>query len=163
MAEPHTPAGAPSMPAAIPRFLIGHWLFCSRERTLQQHDVTRRLDPRHADVLLMLATRAGEVVTTDELLAHCWPGGIYGDGPLHKAMALLRRALGDDARCPAYIQTVRKRGYRLVAPVQRLAPQAQAADLLHGAISDLQSGRTADALGKVEAARHLLLRAAGPA
>lgn len=67
------------------------------------------------DVLVMLTNRAGEVASPEELLATCWPGDAYGDNPVHKCVAMLRKALGDDVRAPRYIQTIRKRGYRVVA------------------------------------------------
>ena len=78
----------------------------------------RVLEPRHIDVLCALALRPGVVVSVEELLDTCWPGDFYGDNPVHKAVAMLRRALGDDARSPRFIATIRKRGYRLVAHVR---------------------------------------------
>ncbi|WP_158272564.1 winged helix-turn-helix domain-containing protein [Luteibacter sp. OK325] len=75
------------------------------------------LEPKLMDVLVALALRAPEVLSTDELLTTCWAGHFYGDNPVHKAIAQLRRALGDDARAPRYIATIRKRGYQVTASV----------------------------------------------
>ncbi len=77
------------------------------------------------EVLVLLAARAGEVVSREELLAAVWAGSVVGDDALTQAVIKLRRALGDDARTPAYIETIAKRGYRLVAPV-RWAPEPPA-------------------------------------
>lgn len=86
------------------------------------------LEPKLFDVLVCLAEHEGDVVSIDQLLEHCWAGDFYGDNPVHKAIAILRKALGDDARSPRYIATIRKRGYRLIAPVtfaaERPAPRA---------------------------------------
>lgn len=69
-------------------------------------------------VLLRLAADGGGVVTRDELLASVWPGVVVGDEALTQAIIKLRRALGDNPRSPAYIETIAKRGYRLIAPVR---------------------------------------------
>jgi DNA-binding winged helix-turn-helix (wHTH) protein len=69
------------------------------------------------EVLLFLAARPGEPVSREELLSGVWPGVLVGDDVLTQAVTKLRKALGDDARSPSYIETISKRGYRLVAPV----------------------------------------------
>jgi TolB-like protein/Tfp pilus assembly protein PilF len=61
--------------------------------------------------------RAGEVVSREELLAAVWPGVVVGDDVLTQSINKLRKALGDKPRSPAYIETISKRGYRLIAPV----------------------------------------------
>jgi DNA-binding winged helix-turn-helix (wHTH) protein len=104
-------------------FLIGDWVVDARRREIARGGYVRVLEPRHVDVLCALAVRAGHVVSAGELLDLCWAGGFLGDNPVHKAVAMLRRALGDDAKAPRYIATVRKRGYRVIAPVRaRRAP-----------------------------------------
>lgn len=75
------------------------------------------LEPRVMEVLVALAEHAGEVVSAEQLLIEVWRGSFYGDNPVHKAIAHLRRVFGDDSRAPRYIETIRKRGYRLIAPV----------------------------------------------
>lgn len=62
----------------------------------------------------------GEVVSTDTILDQIWPALDAGDNPLHKVINQLRRALGDSAAQPEFIETIRRRGYRTVAPVQPL-------------------------------------------
>src|SRR3989449_2541545 len=75
-------------------------------------------------VLLHLANRPGQVVDREALLSQVWPGVVVGDDSLTQVVIKLRKALGDDPDRPTYIQTVTKRGYRLVAPVLRPAGTA---------------------------------------
>ncbi|MBA3487306.1 MAG: winged helix-turn-helix domain-containing protein, partial [Lysobacter sp.] len=75
------------------------------------------LEPRLMEVLIALAERAGEVVSAEQLLIEVWRGTFYGDNPVHRAIAQLRRLIGDKSRMPTYIETIRKRGYRLIAKV----------------------------------------------
>jgi len=71
-----------------------------------------------------LADRPGQVVGREALLAQVWPGVVVGDDSLTQVVIKLRKALGDDPDRPTYIQTVTKKGYRLVAPVLSPAQSA---------------------------------------
>ena len=82
------------------------------------------LPPKAAAVLWWLVTQAGQVVTRDTLLATVWAGTVVSDAVLTVCLHELRRALGDDAQRPHYIETVHRRGYRFVAPVERLAARS---------------------------------------
>lgn len=75
------------------------------------------LEPRMMEVLVALCERAGEVVSAEQLLIEVWRGTFYGDNPVQKTIAELRRRLGDSSRAPRYIETIRRRGYRLIAEV----------------------------------------------
>ena len=77
-----------------------------------------RLTPRAAALLQALAERATEVVTKQALIARLWNGQAVGDDALTSCMQELRRALGDDPRRPALIETLHRRGYRLLVPCQ---------------------------------------------
>jgi len=66
-------------------------------------------------LLLLLAERAGEIVSIDDLLNHVWSGVIVTPDSVYQAVASLRRLLGDDPRRPTYIETVPRLGYRMVA------------------------------------------------
>lgn len=79
------------------------------------------LQPRLMDVLVALSARQGEVVSADELVELCWPDKTLGDNPVHKCIAELRRALGDDARNARFIKTVPRKGYMIVANVSDMA------------------------------------------
>ncbi len=74
------------------------------------------------DVLVLLVARAGAVVAKEELIDAVWEGRIIAEGTLTNAVAELRRALDDDARAPRFIETIPKRGYRLVARVEDHSP-----------------------------------------
>jgi DNA-binding winged helix-turn-helix (wHTH) protein/TolB-like protein len=89
--------------------------------TLSRHGSPVRLQPQPARVLAILVSRAGEVVSRDELRQQIWSDGTYVDFErgLNFAVAHIRAALGDSADAPRYIETVPKRGYRFIAPVRR--------------------------------------------
>src|SRR5215475_11389835 len=72
-------------------------------------------------VLFLLLQRRGEVVTRDELRQDLWPADTFVDFDhgLNSAVARLREALRDSADKPRFIETVAKRGYRFIAPVQQ--------------------------------------------
>ena len=100
-----------------PFFTFGDWTVRPGQRVIERREERVSLEPKLMDVLVALACRTPDVVSTDELLTACWAGHFYGDNPVHKAIAQLRRALGDDARAPRYIATIRKRGYQVTAAV----------------------------------------------
>lgn len=78
------------------------------------------------DLLVLLAARPGDVVTHEEIFAALWPNTIVGDDTLARVVSKLRKAFDDDAKIPAYVETIPKRGYRLIAEIE-LAPRAAAA------------------------------------
>src|SRR5438552_9137680 len=70
-------------------------------------------------VLVCLAEHTGEVVPKETLLQTVWPDTFVSDDVLKRSVSELRRVFEDDARAPRIIQTIPKRGYRLVAAVKR--------------------------------------------
>jgi len=78
------------------------------------------LTPKALAVLDYLAERPGRLVTKTELLDAVWPGVFVADGVLKVCVREIRRALGDDARTPRFIETAHRRGYRFIAPVRRM-------------------------------------------
>lgn len=99
------------------QFLFGEWLVDPSTNSIHQSGERKQMEPRAMEVLVVLCRAAGKIVSADELLAQCWRTDVYGDNPVHKILAQLRRLLGDTATAPSYIETVRKRGYRTLAPV----------------------------------------------
>src|SRR5438105_1385283 len=99
------------------QFCVGPWLVTPALDELRRGEERVRLEPKAMEVLLFLAARRGEPVSREELLSGVWPNVLVGDDVLTQAVTKLRKALGDDARSPTYIETISKRGYRLVAPV----------------------------------------------
>ena len=85
-------------------------------RISRQGEVVR-LEARTMRLLICLAQRAGEVVSADDLLTEVWSGVVVTQDSVYQAVASLRRLLGDDAKQPAYIATVPRLGYRMVASV----------------------------------------------
>jgi len=113
-----TPPGTPL--SQTERFLLGEWRVYplqNRIESLSSGEV-RRLEPKVMDVLRSLAAHAGQTVSREELLATVWQGRVVIDGALGRVIRALRAALGDDARQPSYIETVNKRGYRLLKTPQ---------------------------------------------
>ena len=96
---------------------VGEWRVEAEENSITRDGKAIRLEPKVIEVLLQLAARPGKVVGREELLAAVWPGVVVGDDALTQAIIKLRKALGDDAHQPRYIETISKRGYRLIAPV----------------------------------------------
>ncbi|MHB1142379.1 MAG: winged helix-turn-helix domain-containing tetratricopeptide repeat protein [Sulfuricaulis sp.] len=83
-----------------------------------------RLEPKAMEVLVYLAKRAGETVTRQELEGNVWAGTVVSYEALSVTINKIRKALGDTSRQPRYIETLSKRGYRLIAPVTRDATTA---------------------------------------
>ena len=75
------------------------------------------LSPKAFDVLLLLVTRCGEIVTKDEMLGKVWNGSFVEEGNLPVHVSRLRRSL-DESGTEHYIETVQGTGYRFVAPVK---------------------------------------------
>jgi DNA-binding winged helix-turn-helix (wHTH) protein/TolB-like protein/Tfp pilus assembly protein PilF len=96
---------------------IGDWLADPQVNELRRGAEAVRVEPKAMDVLMLLAGKPGQLLTREELFQSAWPGVVVGDEALTQCVIKLRRALGDDARAAAYIETVSKRGYRLIAPV----------------------------------------------
>ncbi|MFL6258360.1 MAG: winged helix-turn-helix domain-containing tetratricopeptide repeat protein [Thermoanaerobaculia bacterium] len=104
------------------QFCIGEWSVHQSEGTLRTNGRSVRLEPRVMDVLIYLAAHSERVVPKEELMAAVWSGAFVEEGALAQAVHTLRKVLGDDARQPRFIQTIPKRGYRLVQPVTSKEP-----------------------------------------
>ena len=89
-----------------------------RRLTCDGSDV--EVSARYLDVLALLVRDHGRLVSKDRFLAEVWRGVPVTDEALTQAIKTLRRALGDDAAAPRFIETVPKHGYRFIAPVERL-------------------------------------------
>jgi adenylate cyclase len=79
------------------------------------------LSPKIIDLLLFLAARPSVLVSKDELFNALWPDVAVTDNALTQAVSELRQALGDDPGNPKYVQTVARRGYRFISPVEAIA------------------------------------------
>ena len=88
-----------------------------QERRLLRGAEAVRLSPKAYDVLVALVRQRGHLVTKDELLTRLWPGSFVEEGSLNVYVSALRKALGEDAHRPIYIETVARSGYRFIAAV----------------------------------------------
>ena len=112
---------------------FGPFRLDSEKRVLVRNGVPVSLAPKAAETLLLLVENAGHLVDKDDLLKRVWPDAIVEEGNLNKNIFFLRKALGEWDGGREYIETVPKRGYRFVAPVNEVshaevgAPQPQTA------------------------------------
>jgi Tol biopolymer transport system component/DNA-binding winged helix-turn-helix (wHTH) protein len=100
-----------------------------RAGELRRNGAKIRLQEQPFQILVMLLERPGSVVTREELRTHLWPADTFVDfdHSLNAAVRRLRDALGDTAENPRFVETVARRGYRFLAPVNGAA-QASVAD-----------------------------------
>ena len=101
-------------------FHLGEWLVEPSLNRVSAGGRTVQVEPRTMDVLAYLAVRAGCVVAREEILEAVWQRQFVADATLSHVIAELRRLLGDSAQHPRYIETISKRGYRVVATVRRV-------------------------------------------
>ncbi|MGY0627181.1 MAG: nSTAND1 domain-containing NTPase, partial [Paraglaciecola chathamensis] len=100
-------------------FYIGDWQVTPKTNCLRSGEMVKQLEPKAMDVLLVLCQQRHElghesVLSADDIADKCW-GSEIGDNPVHKAITQLRKAFSDKPSSPKYIETIRKRGYRIVA------------------------------------------------
>jgi DNA-binding winged helix-turn-helix (wHTH) protein/energy-coupling factor transporter ATP-binding protein EcfA2 len=96
-------------------FFIGDWQVTPATNSLRWGDNIKQLEPKAMDVLLLLCQQVDVVLSADEIANQCWGNSDIGDNPVHKAINQLRKAFDDKPSAPKYIETIRKRGYRIVA------------------------------------------------
>jgi DNA-binding winged helix-turn-helix (wHTH) protein len=111
-------------------FRIGEYLVEPRQNRIVRGGFEVRLEPRVMDVLVCLAAQAGEVVSRDTLNATVWRDVVVTDQAVTNCISELRDHLGDDRSTNRVIETIPKRGYRLVAPVTRSEPPAPASPVI---------------------------------
>jgi DNA-binding winged helix-turn-helix (wHTH) protein/tetratricopeptide (TPR) repeat protein len=99
-------------------FLIGECRIEPLENRIERGATRVHVEPRVMDVLVCLAERAGEVVSRDTLNQRVWANIVVTDQAVTNCISELRHHLGDDRSTNRIIETIPKRGYRLVAPVR---------------------------------------------
>ena len=98
-------------------FRIGQWTVLP-ERGLVRVDVAEEhIEPKVMEVLVRLAAANGEVVSKQTLMDEVWGDSPSGDEVITRCIAVLRHAFQDDARRPQIIETLSRRGYRLMVPI----------------------------------------------
>lgn len=108
-------------------FWVANWRVKPTLTEIEREGTAIQLEPKVMALLEMLASKPGEVFSRQELENTIWLGTIVGYDALSKAVTKLREALGDDKKNPQYIQTISKKGYRLIAEVRREPPPEAAA------------------------------------
>jgi TolB-like protein/DNA-binding winged helix-turn-helix (wHTH) protein len=110
-----------SLSSQVPRvFRFGVFEVDPREGELRKSGVRIKLQDQPLQLLVMLLERPGEIVTREELQSRLWPADTFVDfdHSLNSAIKKLREALGDRPENPRFIETLHRRGYRFVAPVE---------------------------------------------
>jgi Tol biopolymer transport system component/DNA-binding winged helix-turn-helix (wHTH) protein len=107
----------------VSEFRVREWQVHPSLNRLTRGAEEVRVEPKVMQVLEALAETPNEVVTREALVARVWSGVYVTDDVLHRAIRELRRVFGDDTTNPTYVETIRKRGYRLIAPVTRPDPK----------------------------------------
>lgn len=108
----------PNGPPVENGFRLEAWEVHPSLNRIRDASTSVQLEPRHMDVLVELARHADRVVSKQELLDAVWPQEFVAESVLTRAIGELRKALGDDAREPRTIETIPRRGYRLIAAVE---------------------------------------------
>ena len=93
-----------------------------RTQELRKRGICLHLPGQSFQILTMLLTRSGELVTREELRRELWPSDTFVDFEhgLNAAVNKLRQVLGDDADDPRYVETLPRRGYRFIGSVTPL-------------------------------------------
>ncbi len=108
---------------------VGDWRVTPALNVLERGGRSVKIEPRTMELLVYLARRPGQVISVDELISEVWRGRVFDRGIVHTKVRQLRKALGDDSRDPTFIETIPKRGYRMVARVI----ETDAAEVVDGA------------------------------
>ncbi len=110
-------------------FRVGEWVALPRSRTLTRGDETIYPEPKVMDIFVCLARHHPDVVTREQFADEVWPGVIVTDEVLTRGIHMLRGHLGDDPKAPRYIQTISRRGYRLICEVAPLSIEKDASEI----------------------------------
>jgi DNA-binding winged helix-turn-helix (wHTH) protein/TolB-like protein/Tfp pilus assembly protein PilF len=130
----------------IEGYEFGPYRIETGERLLHRGEELVPLPPKVAETLLVLVQNAGRMVDKNDLLKAVWPDTFVEEGALTRNISLLRKTLGDAGDNPTFIETIPKRGYRFVAPVQSVAPgpiRPRAAEFDHISTAQQTNGNAA--------------------
>ncbi|MEZ0471600.1 winged helix-turn-helix domain-containing protein [Luteimonas salinilitoris] len=100
-----------------PGFTAGEALIQPSLNRISIHGHVAQVEPKVMQVLVLMAERPGTVIARETFLDTVWAGTVADDYLLNRAVSELRKIFGDDAQAPRYIETIRKTGYRLIAPI----------------------------------------------
>lgn len=98
-------------------FYAGDWRVDPTAGRISRQGIEHKIEPKAMTVLVCLAERQGQVVSREALEEQAWTDMVVGYDSLASAIIKLRKAFGDDSKNPVYIETVPKKGYRLICKV----------------------------------------------
>lgn len=110
-------------------YQVGEFQLDTEQTALLRDGISTPLTPKLYAVLWALMRSPGRIVSKDELLQTVWPDSFVEEGNLAVAIRQLRKVFGDDAHSPTYIETIARRGYRLVAHVHEVSSATQESEL----------------------------------
>ena len=115
-----------SEPRPARRYRFGVFEADAATGELRRQGLRVKLNAQPFQVLLMLLDRPGQLITREEISRELWPDGTFVDYEhgVNSAVNRIREALGDTAGSPRFIETLARRGYRFLAPVERFAARA---------------------------------------
>src|SRR5207302_1783724 len=113
-------------PRPAPRYRFGAFEADAATGELRRQGLRIKLNAQPFQVLLMLLERPGELVTREEIAQRLWPDGTFVDSDhgVNSAVNRVRDALGDTAGNPRFVETLARRGYRFVAPIEQIGQVA---------------------------------------
>jgi TolB-like protein/DNA-binding winged helix-turn-helix (wHTH) protein/tetratricopeptide (TPR) repeat protein len=132
------------LPESAGRARFGAFEFERKTGELRKHGIRIKLPDQSAEILEALVGRPGELITREELRERLWPTDTFVDFDhgLNNAINRLREALGDSADEPRFVETLPRRGYRLIAPVE-IVPAAAPAGPVYPSSDERPDVRTA--------------------
>ncbi len=98
-------------------YRLDDWVVHPQLNELSKGKIKVHLEPLAMDVLIYLSTHSWKVVSAKELLERYWPNRSAESRMVSKRINQIRAALGDNAKAPRFVETIPKRGYRVIAPV----------------------------------------------
>ncbi len=132
-----------SQPQSTRRYRFGVFDVDSATGELRRQGLRVRLHTQPFQLLLLLLDRSGQPISREEIVRELWPDGTFVDfdHSVNSAINRLREALGDKAANPRFIETLARRGYRFIAPIERVEDAAQ---------SNSSSGEPHESIGHIE-------------
>jgi len=111
-------------PQPAQRYRFGAFEADGATGELRRQGLRIKLNAQPFQVLLLLLDRPGQLLTREEISRELWPDGTFVDYEhgVNSAVNRIREALGDTAASPRFVETLARRGYRFVAPVERINP-----------------------------------------
>jgi adenylate cyclase len=125
----------------VREFRVGKWLVEPNLNTITHANRKVSVEPKVIEVLTYLADHPGEVLSQEQIIHAVWPDTHVSREVLRYSISELRRAFNDDAKNPSIIQTIARRGYRLIAEVSNKSPADSRASIAVLAFTDMSPAK----------------------